>query len=504
MKKIYLISFLIFFNTQYTYNAIIKSGTGNTIIGVTTITESGFYRLASDINNTTDATAITINASNVELDLENHTITGPGTPGINDICIDINGQENVVVKNGVLSQANDDAIRVIDSTSVQIQNIHCTSNQSAALIETSTAIQIQDCEFLENISNTNNYIINVSSGKDIQIFNSTFIRNITERIIDVSSTSQMSCENILIFDNENSDRMLFIFLLSCVGCSLKKIRIDQNQAAATSAASTVALATQSSSNIVVDDFIVSDNTIGGPISLISLTNTNGLCLNDCKIINNTINNSFVAIERFITIFASNGSISNSSINGNSLTTTSGLLSLAALFNSIGSNLNIFNMQLANNAITRPGGIATFNLEGSFLLLDSCVTTSNINNDGEIIGVNFRSGSFDNSVLKCLVKGNAAVDGASQAIGVNFEAGTTGNILRNNIISSNEGADSIGIFMEDSVGNTVWQNQVEDHVTNIAISGVTDVIPTATFIRSTGSFTPSAAGALPYDNISVLP
>ncbi len=74
-------------------------------------------------------TPITITASDVELDLNGFTITGPGTStGAGDDGIFVDGATNVVIKNGTIEQIDGIGIRINNSTSIFLDDILCRSN----------------------------------------------------------------------------------------------------------------------------------------------------------------------------------------------------------------------------------------------------------------------------------------------------------------------------------------------------------------------------------------
>ncbi|MEW5977058.1 MAG: right-handed parallel beta-helix repeat-containing protein [Acidobacteriota bacterium] len=83
----------------------------------TTITESGSYRL---IESFSSASAIVIQADNVTLDLDGHSMTGPGNK--QGIGVSIEGANNVRVHNGHLSDFGI-GVRVMNSANVQLDGL---------------------------------------------------------------------------------------------------------------------------------------------------------------------------------------------------------------------------------------------------------------------------------------------------------------------------------------------------------------------------------------------
>ncbi len=88
MKKNFLIVGLIVFFVQQISANPIPSGSALTIVAPTTLTIPGNYRLGNDISG-----PIVIDTDNVEIDLENRTITG----GINSVSV--SNHQNVTIKN---------------------------------------------------------------------------------------------------------------------------------------------------------------------------------------------------------------------------------------------------------------------------------------------------------------------------------------------------------------------------------------------------------------------
>ncbi len=102
----------------------------NIPVGGYTISASGKYFIG-DLSGAFVAgvTPITITASDVELDLNGFTITGPGTStGAGDDGIFVNGATNVVIKNGTLEQIDGIGLRINNSTSILLEDILCRAN----------------------------------------------------------------------------------------------------------------------------------------------------------------------------------------------------------------------------------------------------------------------------------------------------------------------------------------------------------------------------------------
>lgn len=94
----------------------------------------GYYCLANDINNT-----LTITADNVTVDLNNHTISAPGTIGVF-----INGARNAFVTNGRIDNTNN-GVELNSTTTSKISNLVITNCSNVGILQTAcNAIIFQD------------------------------------------------------------------------------------------------------------------------------------------------------------------------------------------------------------------------------------------------------------------------------------------------------------------------------------------------------------------------
>ncbi len=121
----------------------------NIPVGGYTISASGKYFIG-DLSPAFAAgvTPITITASNVELDLNGFTITGPAGSGTADI-INVTGANNVLIKNGVVQNPERSGIRIENSRDITIQDIRAEFTSGATLATNAVAgfelVQCQDC-----------------------------------------------------------------------------------------------------------------------------------------------------------------------------------------------------------------------------------------------------------------------------------------------------------------------------------------------------------------------
>jgi len=129
-----------------------------TINGPVTLTTPGYYCLAQDIT-ASNQDGITINGSEITLDLNNYTIKNANT-GIKIT------KDNVTVRNGTIAYAQESGISLLGNKNCRIEHVDVISSPTGFLVQNSGANTITDCRALENnaagfsliSSNTNNII----------------------------------------------------------------------------------------------------------------------------------------------------------------------------------------------------------------------------------------------------------------------------------------------------------------------------------------------------------
>ncbi len=84
-------------------------------------------------------TPIRITASDVELDLNGFTLTGPGGAGTGDDGILVTGATNVVIQNGSIESIRGNGIRIDSSTSILLEDILCRANAEDGFHITATS-----------------------------------------------------------------------------------------------------------------------------------------------------------------------------------------------------------------------------------------------------------------------------------------------------------------------------------------------------------------------------
>lgn len=102
-----------------------------------TISSSGAYIVTRDLTlTTTNSNGITIEADNVTLDLNGHTLTGPGkTAGATGSGIYVNGTHyNITICNGTVRDWRDKGIGAGTATNSQFELLRCYNNGSNGLL----------------------------------------------------------------------------------------------------------------------------------------------------------------------------------------------------------------------------------------------------------------------------------------------------------------------------------------------------------------------------------
>lgn len=150
-----------------------------------TITEPGNYCLTADI-----VGPITINASNVILDLNNHSLGNAAS------AVSVMNQSNIIIRNGKIENTSTIAIGASNVTSLVIENIDFDGFQRANDFSMVDGFVIRNCTFVNglrsiNIGTSNNGVIRsclcyrLGSTTDT-IFNSSFFMS--------------NCNNIITYD----------------------------------------------------------------------------------------------------------------------------------------------------------------------------------------------------------------------------------------------------------------------------------------------------------------
>ena len=95
-----------------------------------TITTSGSYYLAQNLKGAGSGTSvITVNASNVTIDMNGFTIDGTTELGYSNDCIKVGSVENVSIANGTIRECKSEGIYAQSATLVQLDQVKVLRNQ---------------------------------------------------------------------------------------------------------------------------------------------------------------------------------------------------------------------------------------------------------------------------------------------------------------------------------------------------------------------------------------
>lgn len=505
-----LLSSIIFLNVMFSTDArIIQSGSGNAIIGVTTITSPGIYRVAQDINNTSDAISITIDADSVELDLEGHVISGSSTPGQNDIAISTNGHRDIIIKNGTISETVQTGILLDNAINVKLENISFSNNPIAVLMRTSTSLVIENCQFLDNNSQPgDNQIFTCEDSEEIVLKDCSFIQNISERIILFDGCSQITLKNIALIDNTSNAQLTAVMIDTCTSILIENVTSARNTVPGSNTQSSIGFDCLNSSDINLSNVLVGESRVTNFAGFIGFNflNCNACILNSCMVAGNNTNNSVGPGDHAGFIFDTciNCILENCVAKGNSFGDDG--VQLLGFFSFLSSNNITCNniIVLGNTATMANGYNGIYITDPQSININNATVFGNTNNNGSFIGINILGNTavpqIGITLLNALVKTNFS---SEDCTGIQISGNTTTNTIRQCIISNNEAnGTSYGIRIDSSTGNTILQNQIEDHDINIDLTA-SDVLPEATYDRTSGAITPSTSGALAYDDLVVI-
>lgn len=151
------------------------SGYGATVITALpyTITQPGAYVLTKNLTVAGPIVAITINASNVSVDLKGFLITGPGS-NIGGHGIEVpSSSSNVTIQNGAIFNFYESI--VLNGPDATIQNLRLEGTAVGVIAQNITSCLIQNCSIVSTGSNVG---IALSSCSDIAVRNNRIVNGI--------------------------------------------------------------------------------------------------------------------------------------------------------------------------------------------------------------------------------------------------------------------------------------------------------------------------------------
>lgn len=383
-KKILILSLLIqsgiFHAPINAANNPLFSGAGISIIAPTTITIPGTYRLSNDIVGT-----ITISADDVVLDMNNKKMSGA------NINIFINTHNNIIIRDGIISGATQSGLEADNCTNIDILNVDFESNNEGMLIQTSSQILIEDCNFLQNSSTA---IPARAAIRFVQTNNSlitkcNFVRNTLPILIFLNTSRNNQCTNLNINHNVNPAA----FDLTCInltsadnclieGCSIVENNVTTNaftgiqvntsnndvirscfivSNTGTSGATGIQYVSGSSADGYITNNIITNNSArGGNVTGIDVQATCTLLIIDYNI---TVSNTATAIARGMNIASADTAVRYNFLKNNFGPTSQGILNVTPNQNNyfVGNESQGHGaVGGANNFVNVPGPTATFN------------------------------------------------------------------------------------------------------------------------------------------------
>ena len=237
----------------------IPSGSAISIVAApVTIADPGSYRLANDVSGD-----ITIDANNVELDLDNRRITA-GTDGVS-----VSSHADIVIKNGII-EGGTNGILVSSCTNVKILDIDFIDNATGINILTVTCVQVDNCTF-RGFSSEALCIDNTNNGKFSNCamkFNDNSSRvvsaadsfNLLFERIGMNNNSKVGAFDVLCCDrlrncvfkkcsasnNDASFLLQVFFFNSCENCIIEDCQANENSS---SNGESVAFSNSNSNNL---------------------------------------------------------------------------------------------------------------------------------------------------------------------------------------------------------------------------------------------------------------
>jgi hypothetical protein len=447
-----------------------------------TIAQPGRYVIRGDaVTTLTSMPTISIQSSNVILDLNGKSIAGSGLAGT---AIEVAGAfENITIKNGIISGFHQRGISIANGVSnILVQDIKVTGTSSSSLsfigfdfaggAATSKRITIRDSQSLNGLLGVDMEDcdgINFercafgNNGEGINLLECT---NVAIKDTDVNSNTTNgidlnTCDNVLLerlTSNGNKDGIL---VTTCNGLTIRNASFDNNSQ----------FGMNLGSNNSVLNFV--DSTFNfNARSGIEGSSVTGMYIDSCQASNN--GGTALATSTY-GLFASGTTwlIRDSDFSSNNNTSVGTGLRFG------GNNFIIDNCTLCNNSSSAiPASRATglHLLSTVSCIVRNCTLNGNFSNDALTCGIEINTAATT-LVENCTANGNVVLTNADIASGFRALGTTTNLVFLNCIASSNSGSlQGNGFRIESSVANLIIKNS--QAVTNSS---------TGFFVASTSSY-----------------
>jgi len=235
----------------------------------TTITDPGCYCLINDLEG-----PISIGSSHVTLNLNGFEIAG----AVRNIdFLSSTSHSDIVIKNGILRNAEKDAIEIRNVTNVTIQDVEFIDNAIGVNVFTSTCIQVENCTFRGHSDS----VIQVADSDTILVQNVKAFENIALLNINVmnfKNSENVCVQNALISRNSSPEGNLSgINFSNCAACQVMQTKVESNDSSDT----TIGYNGVSSSSLIFNESSAIDNTATNTAIGFQFDTTETSCILNC-------------------------------------------------------------------------------------------------------------------------------------------------------------------------------------------------------------------------------
>jgi len=432
------------------------------------INNPGNYTLGSNLS--ANGTAITINASNVVLDGQGHSIMGNGTGyGIN-----LSGVDNVTLRNIRIGNFSI-GLKITNSSYDTFDNLTFIGNTINVWLDPNNTILqnslLAGGQYGLVLTNSNNNILRYNvfvnntkigvllngSSTNNTLLNDTVYNNMVGIKFDGSGVTL----NNIINTTSSSNNDTGIYLNNSNGNILSNDAANSNGIPCSSGSCAGIYLYNSSGNSIMGSTASSNRNQGG-IWLDAYSNNN-------NVTGNTASNPAGLYGIYINSNSVNNLLANNIANSNNqygihldLSSNSNILTN----NTANSNAYGIGMRRSSNSNNATNNSVSGNSNSGFYLQSASGNRFENNtansNGGSAAGFTLFSSSSNT------LTNNKAI-GPSQSTGISFQSSSTGNIIINNNVSSN----SVGINLPSgNNGNTIANNSANSNYNGIALSGST--------------------------------